>query len=88
LRVLRWIVDRCAGRVGARETAIGLLPGIGDLDVQGLAIGEDALEQLLEVDPAAWRAEMDAIADYLGEFGDRLPSALTAEQRRVRAALG
>jgi phosphoenolpyruvate carboxykinase (GTP) len=88
LRVLRWIVDRCAGRVGARETAIGFLPGIGDLDVQGLAIGEDSLEQLLEVDPAAWRAEMDAIADYLGEFGDRLPTALAAEQRRVRAALG
>jgi phosphoenolpyruvate carboxykinase (GTP) len=88
LHVLHWIVDRCAGRVGARETAIGFLPEVRDLDVQGLAIGGDALGQLLEIDPAAWRVEMDAIADYLAEFGDRLPSALATEQRRIRAALG
>jgi phosphoenolpyruvate carboxykinase (GTP) len=88
LRVLHWIVDRCAGRVGARETSIGFLPEFGDLDVDGLAINEDALGQLLEIDPAGWRTEMDAIADYLGGFGDRLPAALAAEQRRVRAALG
>jgi phosphoenolpyruvate carboxykinase (GTP) len=88
LRVLRWIVDRCAGRAGARETAIGHLPEVRDLDVQGLSLSEGALGQLLEIDPAAWRAEMDAIADYLAEFGDRLPPALATEQRRVRAALG
>jgi phosphoenolpyruvate carboxykinase (GTP) len=74
--------------VVARESAIGFLPEFGDLDVDGLGIGDDALRQLLEIDPAAWRAEMDAIADYLGGFGDRLPATLAAEQRRVRAALG
>ena len=26
LRVLRWIIDRCKGKAGARETAIGDLP--------------------------------------------------------------
>jgi phosphoenolpyruvate carboxykinase (GTP) len=88
LRVLRWIVDRCAGRSGARETAIGFLPEPRDLDVRGLALGEDTLEKLLEVDPAAWRAEMDDIAGYLDDFGNRVPDTLTREQRKTRAALG
>ncbi len=88
LRVLRWVIDRCTGRAGARETAIGFLPEPRDLDMQGLEIGPTALRQLLEVDPAAWRAEMDDIARYLGEFGDRLPPALTEQQRRTRTALG
>jgi phosphoenolpyruvate carboxykinase (GTP) len=88
LRVLRWVIDRCAGRAGARRTAIGYLPEAGDLDMRGLALGEDTLGKLLEVDPDAWRTEMDDIAGYLGEFGDRLPDALTQEQRKTRAALG
>ena len=88
LRVLRWIIDRCAGRAGARETPIGYLPEPRDLDVGGLALGEDTLGKLLEVDPAAWRAEMDDIAGYLGEFGSRLPDALSREQQKTRAALG
>jgi len=88
LRVLRWIVDRCAGRSGARETPIGFLPEPRDLDVRGLALGEDTLGKLLEVDPAAWRAEMDEIAGYLDDFGNRVPDTLTGEQRKTRAALG
>ena len=88
LRVLRWVIDRCAGRAGARETPIGYLPEPRDLDVSGLALGDDTLGKLLEVDPEAWRAEMDDIAGYLGEFGSRLPHALAYEQRKTRAALG
>ena len=87
LRVLRWVIDRCAGRADARETPIGFLPEPRDLDVSGLALGEDTLRQLLEVDPEAWRTELDDIAGYLGEFGSRLPDTLTLEHRKTRAAL-
>jgi hypothetical protein len=34
-----------------------------------------------------WRKELAAIGEYLGEFGERTPAALLAEQRRVAAAL-
>jgi phosphoenolpyruvate carboxykinase (GTP) len=87
LRVLRWIVERCAGRVGARETPIGSLPHAGDLDLKGLEVPAEVLESLLAVDQASWRRELDEIGRYFGEFGDNVPAELLAEQRRVAQAL-
>jgi phosphoenolpyruvate carboxykinase (GTP) len=79
LRVLRWIIDRCKGTAKARETAIGQLPHPQDLDTQGLELAPGALDELLAVDPALWRAEFKGIADYFGEFGTRIPRALATE---------
>jgi phosphoenolpyruvate carboxykinase (GTP) len=79
LRVLRWIIDRCKGTAKARETAIGQLPHPQDLDTQGLELAPGALDELLAVDPAMWRAEFKGIADYFGEFGTRIPRALATE---------
>jgi phosphoenolpyruvate carboxykinase (GTP) len=88
LRVLRWIVDRCAGRIGARETPIGFLPNPGDLDLQGLDISPDVIDSLLAVDPASWRHEMKDLAGYFGEFGGAVPPGLLEEHGRVMRALG
>jgi GTP-dependent phosphoenolpyruvate carboxykinase len=38
-----------------------------------------ALDELLNVEPAAWRAEFEGFASYLAEFGKRVPPALTGE---------
>ena len=89
LRVLRWIIDRCAGSVRARETPIGHLPYAEDLDIQGMEIAPGALDELLAVEPAPWRTELAGISAYLDEFGDRVPPPLRAElaaaQRRFEA---
>jgi len=83
LRVLRWIIDRCAGRVGAHETPIGYLPQAKDLDLKGLEISPAVVDSLLAVDPAAWRKEMQDIADYFGEFGAAVPNGLLEEHEKV-----
>ena len=88
LRVLRWIIDRCEGRVGAVDLPIGYLPRPGDIDLEGLDVSSDTLKQLLAVDPEQWRAEMEQFGEYLAGFGDRLPSQLRAEHRKVVQALG
>jgi phosphoenolpyruvate carboxykinase (GTP) len=89
LRVLRWIVDRCVGKADARETAIGFMPSVEDLDTRGLNISADALTELLSVDAELWKKEFDGIGAYLAEFGERLPQALKSElaqaQRRLQA---
>jgi len=88
LRVLRWIIDRCENRVGAVEQPIGFLPKPSDIDLQGLDVSGDTLEQLLAVDPAQWRTEMQGIGEYFAEFGERLPQELKAEHQKVVRALG
>ena len=88
LRVLSWVIDRCEGRAGAVETAIGHLPRKQDLDLKGLDIAPETIEQLLSVDPAAWHREIDDIGRYLGEYGDRTPAALVEQVARVKKALG
>jgi phosphoenolpyruvate carboxykinase (GTP) len=79
LRVLRWIIDRCTGAAKAHETAIGQLPHVEDLDTRGLDISANALVELLSVDRASWRTELEGIAAYFNEFGDRVPVALHME---------
>src|ERR1022692_1928947 len=79
LRVLRWIIDRCKGTAGARETAIGFLPGVADLDTEGLAIPPATLNELLAVNPELWKEEFASIGAYMEEFGERLPRALKSE---------
>jgi phosphoenolpyruvate carboxykinase (GTP) len=87
LRVLRWITDRCEGKVSAVDTPIGYLPIKQDIDVRGLDLDDSALETLLSIDPVAWRQEMEAIGKYLDEFGTRVPSRLREEQRAIAAKL-
>jgi len=87
LRVLRWVLDRCSGRVGAKETPIGNLPLEKDLDVSGLGIDPAALGELLSIEPSAWRHEMSEVGKYLEEFGRRTPSRLKEEHAAVSKRL-
>ena len=79
LRVLRWIIDRSTGRVGAHETPIGYLPHVDDIDRTGLDIEQNAMRELTSIDERQWQKEMNAIETYFNEFGDRLPTALREE---------
>ncbi len=88
LRVLQWILDRCEGRADARQTPVGNLPRRKDLNLKGLDIEPGALDGLLEVDAAGWREEMRGIAEYLKQYGERLPEELLREHTRVARALG
>jgi phosphoenolpyruvate carboxykinase (GTP) len=87
LRVLRWIADRCEGKVEAIETPIGFLPRKQDLDISGLDMDPSALDTLLSVDYGAWRQEVDAIGKYLDEFGGRVPQQLRDELKDVAQRL-
>ncbi|HEX5049198.1 MAG TPA: phosphoenolpyruvate carboxykinase (GTP) [Gammaproteobacteria bacterium] len=88
LRVLSWIIERCAGRAGAEETPIGYLPRPADLDVHGLDIAPDVLRELTTVRPELWRKEIEDIGRYFDEFGERLPPRLRAAVNDVAKRLG
>lgn len=79
LRVLEWVLGRCAGTAGAKETAIGRLPRPEDLNTRNLNVSQEALEALLSVDPSLWKQEVAEIRKYLEQYGNRLPSQLLHE---------
>lgn len=83
LRVLRWIVERCRGEGRAVETAIGWVPTPDAIDTRHLDVAPETMQELLKIDNAAWKAELYDVNEYLQKFGDRLPSALTDQQRRI-----
>lgn len=87
LRVLEWIIGRCAGKAGAQDTPIGALPRAQDLHLDGLDIPRGALDELLHVDAAGWRDELASIGEYLDSYGTRMPARLHAERRRIADTL-
>ncbi len=87
LRVLEWIIERCAGRADAVATPIGNLPAASALNIDNLDLSSEALTELLHVDRDGWKKELDAIAAYFDEFGDRVPAELRNEQQRIAKAL-
>ncbi len=79
IRVLDWIVRRAAGFGDATETPIGLVPTRDAIRADGLDLNAKTRHQLLDVDHAAWDAEVAEQRKFLGSLGDRLPAALNDE---------
>jgi phosphoenolpyruvate carboxykinase (GTP) len=88
LRVLAWMLERCAGRGGAHDAPIGLMPRPQDLNVAGLDIDPPVLAALTSVPPEALRREVADIRSYLDGFGARAPAALYAELDAIERRLG
>jgi phosphoenolpyruvate carboxykinase (GTP) len=87
LRVLEWMLKRVKGEVDAVQTPIGALPKLEHVNLDGVALSDEAREKLFGFDQAGWRAEFDSLAGFLDEFGERTPAALLAEQQRIAGAL-
>jgi phosphoenolpyruvate carboxykinase (GTP) len=86
-RVLKWIFERCDGKVHAKDTPIGRIPEPADLDTAGLDIKGAQLEELLSVDIEGWRAEVPSIKEHFARFGSHLPEGLNAEVQALEARL-
>jgi phosphoenolpyruvate carboxykinase (GTP) len=86
-RVLAWIFRRCDNDAEARLTPIGLTPSPADLDLSGLELAPSAINDLLEVDHEAVRAELPQIREYLTRFGERLPAELRQQLARIERQL-
>jgi phosphoenolpyruvate carboxykinase (GTP) len=73
IRVLKWVLDRVHGRVGARETPIGLVPKVEDINSYGLDVPADDLKKLFEFKPDEWGPELEDIKKFLNGFGRHIP---------------
>jgi len=87
LRVLKWIIERCEGKVSAKETPIGYVPYVDDLYLDGIDIDKETVEKLLEIDKELWLKEAEDSREFLSQFGDRLPKELIEENEKLKQRL-
>ena len=87
MRVLEWIINRCEGNADAVETPIGYEPKAEEINVEGLDIGADVIEGLLDVDCNLWREEAKGIHEFYGKFGNTLPGELKDELAKLEENL-
>ncbi len=87
LRVLKWIIERCEGKVPAKETPIGYVPYVDDLYLEGLDIDKETVEKLLEIDKDLWLKEAEDARQFLSQFGERLPRELIEENEKLKQRL-
>ncbi|WP_104133325.1 phosphoenolpyruvate carboxykinase (GTP) [Cryobacterium sp. M91] len=83
-RVLEWMIRRIEGSADAVDTPIGLLPAEGALNLDGLDLSKESVDQLFAIDQTSWLAECDLTEEYFDKFGDKVPPALRAELASVR----
>jgi phosphoenolpyruvate carboxykinase (GTP) len=76
MRVLKWIVDRARLRVGGQETLLGWVPKAGDLDLSGLNVSAEQVDEATTIDLDEWKTELESHAEFFTKIGPQMPAAL------------
>ena len=86
LRALLWALDRCEGKADAVETPLGYVPTRDSLDVEGLNLTDEQLDELLTVDHETWKKELEGIKGWYAKL-EHLPKELTEALKRLEKEL-
>lgn len=87
IRVLSWILERLENKDNAEISPIGYIPKAGAIDIAGLDITKEEMEELLKVNEDEWYNEVKNIEEYYKIFGKHLPEGLANELRNLRSRL-
>lgn len=84
IRAIKWVIDRVNGKVQAKETPIGLVPNVEDIELGGLDISKENLAKLFRVEPKEWKDEVANIREFLNKFGDHVPREIEEEYEKLK----
>ena len=88
MRVVMWILARCAGEVDAVETPIGYVPKPEDINIEGLdGVTVDTVKNLLTIDKQSWLEDVENIKAFYKQVGDRVPQEMYDELATLEANL-
>jgi len=87
MRVLKWIVDRAHVRVGGQETPFGWVPKAGDLDLSGLDIPHEKVDEATHIDAAEWKQELTEEGDFFEMLGKSSPETLQLQRKLLLSRL-
>ncbi len=80
LRVLEWIIGRCQGKAEAIKTPIGYVPRPTSLDMTGLDLPPQTMDDLFKIDPQEWQEELKSQNEFFEKLGSALPQEIRDEQ--------
>jgi len=87
MRVLQWIVERCAGRAHASESAVGLVPDYDDVNWSRSSFDAARFEDVMRIERAQWERELAEHDALFAKLGAKRPPALAQERDRLARRL-
>ncbi|MCL1849781.1 MAG: phosphoenolpyruvate carboxykinase (GTP), partial [Clostridiales bacterium] len=88
MRVLQWILARCADKVEADLTPIGYVPRPEDIEIEGLSgVTIDTMKELLNVDPVLWQEDAAGVRSFYDQFEGTIPAELYHALDTLESAL-
>jgi phosphoenolpyruvate carboxykinase (GTP) len=81
MRVLKWVIDRAHGRVGGQETLLGWVPKAGDLDLSGLDVPHEAVDEATSINFDEWKTELESEKEYFEKLGPTVPRELELQRQ-------
>lgn len=83
-RVLEWMLKRCENKVDAKEVEIGYVPNAKDINIEGLDLSEDVIEELLSIDKDLWLEDANGIEEFYNKFEGKIPKELMNELNTLK----
>lgn len=87
MRVLEWIVHRCAGSAAGHETGIGWVPEFEDFNFEGLDFSREDFEKVMAFNPEEWNHEVVSQGELFLKLFTSMPKELVYEKELLAARL-
>lgn len=88
MRVLKWIVDRCQGRVGADEVVLGWVPRVDDFDLTEMdGFTRESFANVQKIDIEEWRREVISQDELFMKLYSHLPKELIFQRELLVSRL-
>ncbi len=88
MRVLKWVIDRGHGRVGAQETLLGWVPKAGHLDLSGLDQSTtEKVTAATAINLDEWKKEFEMQGEFFEKLKATMPEALVLQRQILMSRL-
>ncbi len=77
-RVLKWIIERCEGKVGGQQTVLGTMPKYEDIDWTGVNFSKEQFAAVTNLDKTTWLGELEGVKEWFAKMGPKMPAKLIA----------
>jgi phosphoenolpyruvate carboxykinase (GTP) len=88
MRVLKWIIGRCKGRISAVECPIGWRPRYKDMDWNGLEeFSKEDFDSIMVIEREPWKKELLGHSELFEQSYDKIPKEFLFMRELILSAL-